>query len=288
MARRYTTSKAIDYICDHHTGEEERGQETDSEDGLEEEVSQDEDDTEYNPDQELSDRAEFSDEEDGHAKADVTFRSKNGNLFWSSSPPENQGRLSAENVIRMTPGPTKYAVSRFDDVKFCFELFLTDSIKNIEVNMTKLKGKQIYKDDWKEVTQTDMNEYMGVLIWAGVYRFRNESTSSLPDAESGRTIFRATLSLQKFHMLSQVIHFDNHDTRQTGSDQRDLEQWVERLPLIYNPSPNVTLHSTTATPSPNASLCRIGERDTGGEASSPPARERGDKRKGCICVQQEM
>ena len=81
-------SEAVDYICDHHTGEEERGQETDSEDGLEEEVSEDEDDTEYNPDQELTDGEESSDEEDGHAEAAVTFRSKNGNLSWSSSPPE--------------------------------------------------------------------------------------------------------------------------------------------------------------------------------------------------------
>ena len=34
MACRYTTSEDIDYICDHHTGEEERSQETDSEDTL--------------------------------------------------------------------------------------------------------------------------------------------------------------------------------------------------------------------------------------------------------------
>lgn len=68
MAHRYTISEAIDYVCDHHTGEEERGQETDSEDGLEEEVSEDEDDTEYNPDQELTDGEESSDEEDGHAE----------------------------------------------------------------------------------------------------------------------------------------------------------------------------------------------------------------------------
>ena len=52
--------------------------------------------------------------------------------------------------------------------------------------MTNLEGKQIYKDNWKEVTQTDMKAYMGVLIMAGVYRSRNESTSNLWDAESGR------------------------------------------------------------------------------------------------------
>ncbi|GLD48878.1 pentraxin fusion protein-like protein [Lates japonicus] len=49
MAGRYTVSEALDYIFDDcHTDEEER----DSEDGFEEEVSETEDDTEYNPDQE--------------------------------------------------------------------------------------------------------------------------------------------------------------------------------------------------------------------------------------------
>lgn len=86
--------------------------------------------------------------------------------------------------------------------------------------MTNLERKRIYKDDWKEVTQTDMNAYMGVVILAGVYRSRNKSTSSLWDAESGRTSFWATMSLQNFHMLSRVIRFDNRDTR-PGRRQQD-------------------------------------------------------------------
>lgn len=84
----------------------------------------------------------------------------------------------------------------------CFDLFLTESIATIVVNMSNLEGKRIYKDDWKEITQTDTRAYMGLLILSGVYRSRNESTSSLWDAESGRTIFRATMSLQKFHVIT--------------------------------------------------------------------------------------
>ena len=92
MASPCTASDALDDIFDHHAIEEERGQETDSEDELEEEGSGDEDNTEYNPEQELTDEEETSDEEDSHAEAVVTFKSKNGNLSWSSSPPDNQGR----------------------------------------------------------------------------------------------------------------------------------------------------------------------------------------------------
>ncbi|KAM3595866.1 uncharacterized protein V6R79_004187 [Siganus canaliculatus] len=148
----------------------------------------------------------------------------------------------------MTPGPTKYATSRIDDITSCFELFLTDSIATSVVNMTNLEGKRIYGDNWKEVTQTDIRAYVGLLILTGVYRSRNESTSSLWDAESGRTLFRATMSLQKFHMLSWVIRFDNRDTRPGRCQQDKLaavrevwDKWVERLPLIYNPGPNITV-----------------------------------------------
>jgi hypothetical protein len=54
-------------------------------------VSEVEDNTEYDPEQETTDVEPFSDE--GPAEAVVTFRSKNGNLSLSSSPPERRGRL---------------------------------------------------------------------------------------------------------------------------------------------------------------------------------------------------
>lgn len=46
-----------------------------------------------------------------------------------------------ENVIRMTPGPAKYAAYHIDDIKSCFKLFLTESIETIVMN---LEGKRIY------------------------------------------------------------------------------------------------------------------------------------------------
>jgi hypothetical protein len=97
MIKLYTVCEALGHIFDHDTGEEERGQGTDSEDALEEEVSEVEDNTEYDPDQETTDVEQSSHEEEGPVEVVVTIRSNNGNLFWSSSSPEKRGRLSAEN-----------------------------------------------------------------------------------------------------------------------------------------------------------------------------------------------
>jgi hypothetical protein len=55
MTKRYTVCEALDHIFDPDTGEEERGQEPDSEDASEEEVSEVEDNTEYDADQETTD-----------------------------------------------------------------------------------------------------------------------------------------------------------------------------------------------------------------------------------------
>ncbi len=104
---------------------------------------------------------------EGPAEVDVTFWSKDGNLSWSSSPTEKKGRLSTENVIKMTPGLTKYATSRIEDIKSCFNLFLAEPIENIVISMTNLEGRRVYKENWNEVDRTDIKAYIGLLILWG-------------------------------------------------------------------------------------------------------------------------
>lgn len=87
MAEQYTLNEALESTFDHHISEEQRSQETDSEDELEEKESVAEDCEEYNPGHKMTDEDGSRDEEDGHAKPAVTFKSKNGKL----SPPETQG-----------------------------------------------------------------------------------------------------------------------------------------------------------------------------------------------------
>ncbi|XP_045071787.1 uncharacterized protein LOC123485025 [Coregonus clupeaformis] len=104
---------------------------------------------------------------------------------------------------------------------------------------------------WKAMDSTDLRAYVGLLILAGVYRSRGEAASSLWDAESGRTIFRATMPLKVFHAYSRLLRFDDRQTRAErraagGGDKlaavREVwDKWVERLPLLYNPGPDVTV-----------------------------------------------
>ncbi|XP_056108635.1 piggyBac transposable element-derived protein 4-like [Rhinichthys klamathensis goyatoka] len=242
MAKQLSAHDVIHQIFDSETSEEEMQDASCSED-----VSEEGGTTESATELETTDEEQSSSDE-GPAEVTVSFWSKDGTLSWSSSPPMRQGRFSSENVMKMKPGLTRYAISRIDDIQSCFNLFVTEPIENIVISMTNLEGRRVFKDKWKTVDSTDIQAYMGLLIMAGVYRSRNESTDSLWDADTGRAIFRATMSQQTSHVLSRVIRFDNRETRHQRHQNDKLapirelwDKWVERLPLIYNPGPAVTV-----------------------------------------------
>lgn len=143
----------------------------------------------------------------------------------------------------MTPGPTTYAVSHAHDMASTFYLFITPAIEKILLDMTNLEGFRKYGDSWKGMDETDLHAYIGLLILAGVYRSRGEAAASLWDAESGH---RATMPLKRFHTYSRLLRFDDRALRpaRRASDKlaaiREVwDEWVKRLPLLYNPGPDV-------------------------------------------------
>ncbi|TKS65156.1 PiggyBac transposable element-derived protein 4 [Collichthys lucidus] len=81
---------------------------SDSEEEVED-VSEEEDGEEYNPEHDES----SSEEEENPEAERETFLSKNGKITWSSAAYNQHGRHAEQNVIKMTPGPTR--LLRFDD-----------------------------------------------------------------------------------------------------------------------------------------------------------------------------
>ncbi|KAM9323738.1 piggyBac transposable element-derived protein 4-like [Gastrophryne carolinensis] len=241
MRRRLDASQILDYIVDDNESEDTQ-QQTDTD----EQVSEEEDDVEYQPDTDTDSSVQSDEEVTGAEAAPAErFKSKSGKISWSSVPPDVHGRADAANVIKMTPGFTRFAVTRASDIKTCFDLFMPLSIKKVIIAMTNLEGKKVHGNMWNDLHNDDLDAYIGVLLLAGVYKSCNEATDSLWDASTGRNIFRATMSLQKFQMISRVLRFDNRDTR-TKSDKlapiRDVwEKWVQLLPLMFNPGPEVTV-----------------------------------------------
>ncbi len=134
MAKKLSLQEVLDHITDQENSgsiagieEETTEDESNSEDALQD-ILEEENITEQAENLATTEEEQSSDFE-GQAEVDVTFWSKDGNLSWSSSPTEKKGRLSTENVIKMTPGLTKYATSRIEDIKSCFNLFLAENLE---------------------------------------------------------------------------------------------------------------------------------------------------------------
>ena len=90
--------------------------------------------------------------------------------------------------------------------------------------------------------------FVGLLILAGVYRSCGESTAQLWSVEDGRAIFRATMSLRRFHTISRVLRFDDKERRKTQRRTDKLapirslwDMWTKRLQEAFVPYENVTV-----------------------------------------------
>ena len=90
------------------------------------------------------------------------------------------------------------------DIDSSFELLIPYSVQKIILDMTNLDGRRVFCEQWEEIDIMHLDAYFGILILAGVYRSRGVSTESLWDAETGRAIFRATMSLKSFHVFSKI------------------------------------------------------------------------------------
>ena len=165
--------------------------EDDLTDDLEDEVEDDGDDEDHDPVGDASADSSSLDEEeerqDHGCTTTPTFPSRNG---WGSKrgPP---GPHDARDVPRQR---------RSLDVP---------PVHHTE--MMNRQGRRKYGNEWKGMDETDLCAYVGLLIFAGVYRSRGEG-----DTESGWAIFRATMPRKLFHMSSRLLRFDDSGHKLTA------------------------------------------------------------------------
>ncbi|XP_058645114.1 piggyBac transposable element-derived protein 4-like isoform X1 [Onychostoma macrolepis] len=216
---------------------------------LSDEASETEDNTEFDQDHHSTDGEESEKESEVTANTETAYQSKNGNISWTSKTHwRPQERLQAHRIFKKSTGPTRLACANADDIRSTFELFFPNNIKQILIEMTNLEGIHVFGAAWKNLDWTDLQAYIGLLFLAGVYRSHHEAMDCLWHAESGRPIFRATMSQKSFKSLSRVLCFYNKDKRRSQQKKDKLapvrniwDKWVQRLPLLYNPGPNVTV-----------------------------------------------
>lgn len=235
MAKRFPNDEELEALANA----------TDSSEPISEEENHTSDENEYITSESDND----SSENNLQATNNLAFiQSKDKNIHWMLEPFPHHGRINRSNIIKHTPGPTRYATSRINNIVSAFQLFLDHTLENIILKMTNIEGRRVYSDNWENLDSTTLQAYVGLLLLAGVYKSYGESTKSLWHAETGRPIFRATMPLKRFCCISRVLRFDDKRNRRERRAVDKLapirefwEKWIEILPKLYNAGDNVTV-----------------------------------------------
>lgn len=171
MKRQFSAREALDIIM--------KSEESSSSDT----TTSGESDADFAPPSSTPTSSEDDPEEDAEDTA-PGWVGRNGEVWSPTNAETTHFSLPARGV---TPGPTHYAVVRVDTIMSAFDLFLTTDMIELIVAMTNLNGRRSQKN-WTDVDSTELRAYVGLLILAGVFRSKGETTLSLWDERSGRAI----------------------------------------------------------------------------------------------------
>lgn len=190
-----------------------------------------------------SDSSSESEVPDDTAGERAKWLSKNGMISWATTEAKTLWYIPA---ACLPEGPTAYALRRIRDIQSCMDLFVTEDIIQLVLGYTNLHGRRIHGDGWGGITMAELRAFFGLLILAGVYRSRDESTKSLWSEGTGRAIFPATMARKTFEKIAAMIRFDDKLYRPRRLKESKLaaiwpvwEKWAPRLQLMYNPGTDI-------------------------------------------------
>lgn len=208
---------------------------------------------------ELSESEDDGDEDecetnsDESSEDDTFFYGKDGTK-WRKDAPEILGRARNHNIMRFRSGPRYKTAVPLEMFKNLF----TPNLAIIIIAETNRYAKSItnkWNDEhpdsvqkvWKELTSTELNAFVGLLLAAGMTHNNMQNAKFLwkPD---GLPIFRATMSYKRFVAISRYIRFDNSRSREfrqrtdKAAAIRDIWNILnENLTHNYEPHENITI-----------------------------------------------
>lgn len=183
-----------------------------------------------------------------------TYVSKNKQVWHETPRKLPQGRLGQQNILREKSGPTRYANREVDSISSAFLIYLRKPLMQIILKWTNVEGNTVFGNKWKQLDESELLKFIGVLILIGVYKSKNEEISQLWSKKNGRKIFNDIMSRTRFQNILRVIRFDNAAERRKKRSSDKLqpirecfEMWNDYLQDGYIPSWCMTVDEQLVT-----------------------------------------
>lgn len=186
------------------------------------------------------------------AKRLSIVKGKNG-YKWSTDVPEKRGRHQARNLVTHLPG-AKGAAKNITSPLEAWNLLVSNDILDFIVHHTNeeisrrcsdLPHKQTYH---KETDIVEVKALIGLLFLCGVQKAAHLSLKELWSNKFGTSLYRATMSLNRFDFLTSCLRFDDKATRPQRKESDKFapirqiwEMFISNCRAFYTPHEYCTI-----------------------------------------------
>lgn len=199
-------------------------------------------------------------EESGHSSAEdfpstetsseyhqQTLVSKDGKEIWSTQPVNSLiGKTNRQNILIENAGPTRRMIKSLGSPMSAFLAFITDEMLSKICKYTNMEGRKLLNENFSEVSVKELQQYIGLVLLAGVYRGNKEPINHLWNEISGRIVFSKTMPRNRFTTITRFLRFDDKETR-PGRRERDklapirefANTFLAKCKTNYKPSANL-------------------------------------------------
>jgi Transposase IS4 len=184
----------------------------------------------------------------------LTFISKNQQVWLENPVNPPQGRQGQHNILREKSGPTRYARREVDSIPSAFFIYFRRPCLKIIIKWTNVEGYNVFGNKWKPLDQNEFRKFIGLLILIGVYKSKNEEISQLWSNKDGRKNFNDIKSRTRFQRILRVIRFDNAGARREKRSTDKLqpirecfEMWNDHLQDGFIPGWSMTVDEQLVT-----------------------------------------
>ena len=176
--------------------------------------------------------------------------SKDGTVWKQCSSSNVQGRMAAQNIVRIKPGPTSYA---FRNIKSgscdtAFKLLFDESMIRHIQKCTNAEGRRETNNESWNVSLEELEKFIGLIIYRGITGGRTRPLKKMWSNLWGEPLFPKTMSKNRFSEIMRYIRFDMKNERSTRliDDKFCLASdiwnpFIENCQKSFVPGVNVTV-----------------------------------------------
>lgn len=165
-----------------------------------------------------------------------------------SSSQKRVGRASAQNIIKVIPGPTPFAKRNISSIVTAFTSMIDDKLLEHIRICTETEAHRCLGDTNWSLSLIELRAFIAVLYARGAMGLKNMSVTNIFSTKYGPELIRGTMSRERFKSIMRYLRFDIKETRPerllTDKFAMAREIWdkfIHNCRSCYEPGENITI-----------------------------------------------